>query len=254
MLPMFLLDRDEKKHRRRGVCVALAVVLAGCGSGDDEDAVTLERAVSTTVDVADTVEIAPVDELDESDELVDGGITTSAVAEDPADRSEIPPTKDVITRSPDATGDGSPPQDVGTAIVRITDADGNVCEVCLWLADDASERSTGLMGVYDLGQPIGMAFAWDAPTSGNFFMFNTPTPLSIAWFAPDGSYVSEADMAPCITDDSSTCERYGAGGEYTLAIEMFQGELGKVGIGPGSTAEIVKLPDPGDETICPLLG
>jgi uncharacterized protein len=244
----------------RGVAVALAMVLAACGSGDDDAAVTLEpvATIDAATDDADDVDALDGDDLDVAvaadDELIEGGITTSAVADDVADRSEIPPTKGVITRSPDATGDGSPPQDVGTAIVRITDADGNVCEVCMWLADDASERSTGLMGVYDLGQSIGMAFAWDAPTSGNFFMFNTPTPLSIAWFAPDGSYVSEADMAPCITDDSSTCERYGADGEYMLAIEMFQGELGKVGIGPGSRAEVVKLSDPADEATCPLLG
>lgn len=252
------------QRRSRGGWVAallLGLLLAACGSGNEASTVTLEQVETTTNGVdpvsGDTTVSAEGDDSDSvviDGELTDDGITTSAVADESAERLEIAPTKGVTTRSPDAVGDGAPPQDVGTAIVRITDADGNTCEVCMWLADEAGERSTGLMGVFDLDRPIGMAFAWDAPTSGNFFMLNTPTPLSIAWFAADGSYVSETDMEPCITDDSSSCERYGAGGEYTLAIEMFQGELGKVGIGPGSRAEIVKLPEPGTENICPLLG
>lgn len=249
--PTTLLSFQVQKQRGWVVAAAFGVLLAACGSGDASTTDTLEQVDTTVGDVASDPEVETV-VVD--GELTDDGITTSAVADEAAERSDVAPTKDVITRSPDAVGDGSPPQNVGTAIVRITDADGNTCEVCMWLADEAAERSTGLMGVFDLGQPIGMAFTWDAPTSGNFFMLNTPTPLSIAWFASDGSYASEADMEPCITDDSSTCERYGAGGDYMLAIEMFQGELGKVGIGPGSRAEIVKLPEAGAETICPLIG
>lgn len=247
------------------VTVGLLLALAACGSGEGSTAETLEQVAATVAGESadavdpdddaenDAVVIEASDDDGATGDLNSDDIATSAVADEAADRSLVPPRKGVTTRSADAVGDGSPPQDVGTAIIRITDADGNVCEVCMWHADEADERSTGLMGVLDLDVPIGMAFAWDAPTSGNFFMFNTPTPLSIAWFAPDGSYLSEADMAPCDTDDSSTCERYGTTGEYTLAIEMFQGELGKVGIGPGSRAEVVKLPEAGREHICPLL-
>ncbi len=238
---------QERMHGVRAVLIGFALlIVAACGSGEGSTAETLEPVATTVVgDIGDET----TDAQFSGDE-----ITTSAVADEVADRTQLAPTKGVATRSPDAVGDGSPPEDVGTAIIRITDAEGNVCDVCMWHADEATERSTGLMGVLDLGQPIGMAFAWDAPTSGNFFMLNTPTPLSIAWFAPDGSYLNETDMAPCITDDASTCQRYGAAGEYTLAIEMFEGQLGKVGIGPGSRAEVVKLPEDGFEHLCPLLG
>ena len=43
----------------------------------------------------------------------------------------------------------------------------------------------------------GMVFVWDEDTEGGFWMRNTPTPLSIAWFDADGDFVSSADMEPC---------------------------------------------------------
>lgn len=164
-----------------------------------------------------------------------GDGTQSGVVDDP------PGSDEIRRRSPEAVGDGDPPRGVGTSIVEITDSDGEVCRVCMWHADEGSERSSGLMGVRDLGEPVGMAFAWDAPTSGRFYMFSTPTPLSIAWFSPDGAFLSETDMEPCLDETSANCERYATTGEYTLAIEMFQGELAKVGIGPGSTARVVAV-------------
>ena len=121
---------------------------------------------------------------------------------------------------------------------------------CMWLADTTDERSQGLRGVDDLGGPVGMAFAFDPPATGNFFMFETPTPLSIAWFDPTGSFLSATDMRPCLDEASSRCERYGTTGPYTLAIEMFQGELGKIGIGPGSTAAVVAVTEPGGDSRC----
>jgi len=146
---------------------------------------------------------------------------------------------EVRTRSDDAVGDGVRPEGVGTVTARITSADGQICDVCLWLASEPEQRHRGLMGVTDLGDPVGMAFVWEAPTSGNFFMFGTPTPLSIAWFSPNGDFVTEADMDPCLTEDPSTCERYGPGVEYDLAIEMLDGELDEVGIGIGSSVELL---------------
>ncbi|MGA9278147.1 DUF192 domain-containing protein, partial [Ilumatobacter sp.] len=133
---------------------------------------------------------------------------------------------------PESTG--VQPEGFTTVQARVTSADGEVCEVCLWLADTDAERSRGLMGVTDLGDAVGMVFTWEAPVSSRFVMIGTPTPLSIAWFADDGSYVSGADMEPCVDGDPSACARYAATGEYTAAIEMFQGELDAIGIGPGA--------------------
>ncbi len=122
--------------------------------------------------------------------------------------------------------------------VRITDAGGEVCEKCLWLADESEERQTGLMEVTDLGEPSGMLFAFDGEVEGSFFMRNTPTPLSIAWFASDGSFVSSTDMDPC-PDGTDPCPLFTATGPYRFAVEVFQGDLLDLGIGPGSSIEVL---------------
>jgi uncharacterized membrane protein (UPF0127 family) len=133
---------------------------------------------------------------------------------------------------------------------EITGIDGSVCEICLWLADTPEERARGLMGVDDLGGADGMVFRWDQPVAGTFYMFQTPTPLSIAWFGTDGVFVGSAEMAPCMVDDASLCESYGpGGGTYTAAIEVFAGGLEPLGIGPGSRL-VVSDGDEGGR--CPL--
>jgi hypothetical protein len=134
---------------------------------------------------------------------------------------------------------GRQPEGFTTIRAQVTGADGDVCEICLWLADDSDERARGLMGVNDLGDADGMAFRFDEPTSGTFWMFDTPTPLSIAWFDPDGHLVGSADMSPCIDTEASACPSYAPGSEYDLAIEVFAGGLEELGLGPGSRVELL---------------
>jgi uncharacterized membrane protein (UPF0127 family) len=134
---------------------------------------------------------------------------------------------------------GVVPEGFTTVQARITDADGEVCEVCLWLADDGAERARGLMGVTDLGDAAGMLFRYDEPHGGSFYMFQTPTPLSIAWFAADGRYVGAAEMEPCLDSDAGDCPLYAPDAEYTLALEVFAGGLEPLGVGPGSRIELI---------------
>jgi uncharacterized membrane protein (UPF0127 family) len=131
------------------------------------------------------------------------------------------------------------PQGFSTVTAQITNPDGEVCQVCLWLADSADERGRGLMGVTGLGGPVGMAFLFEEPVNGNFFMFKTPTPLSIAWFAEDGSMVGVADMAPCLEEDSADCPRYSPGAAYQVVIEVFEGDLPGLGLEPGASVELI---------------
>jgi len=135
---------------------------------------------------------------------------------------------------------GRQPKGFTTIQARITEADGEVCEVCLWLADDGAERGRGLMGVTDLADAVGMAFLFEEATAGSFYMFQTPSPLSISWFSPDGGHVGSADMEPCLDTPAGECPLYSPDAPYDLAIEVFDGGLERLGLGPGSRVELIE--------------
>jgi hypothetical protein len=148
------------------------------------------------------------------------------------------------------TEPGQQPEGFSTMTARITETDGQVCDVCVWLADTPEERGRGLMEVTDLGEAVGMVFRFDEPIAGSFYMFQTPTPLSIAWFAPDdGEFVGTADMAPCLDTPAGECPLYSPGAEYDLALEVFEGELVDLGVGPGARLELI---DGTEADGCPL--
>ncbi len=172
----------------------------------------------------------------------------SSTGGSPAVTQEPAPVPAVDGTAPDdstaaAPTDGALPEGFTTVTARITEADGDVCEVCLWLADSAEERSRGLMGVTDLGDAAGMAFVFEEASQGAFYMYRTPMPVSIAWVAPDGSFVGSADMTPCLDTPSQDCPRYRPEQSYDLAIEVFDDGTGDalaaLGIGPGARVELV---------------
>lgn len=192
--------------------------------------VALRRPSLVSIVVAAAVAAALVGCADES-----STDTTDTIA---GGSSPVTDVTDTVTSTSDPDP-GQQPEGFSTVLARITEADGEVCEVCLWLADDADERSRGLMGVTDLGDAAGMAFLFDQPTRGSFYMFQTPTPLSIAWFGPDGEQVGSADMAPCLDTPAGDCPLYSPDGEYDVAIEVFEGGLEPLGLGPGSSVELI---------------
>ncbi len=117
--------------------------------------------------------------------------------------------------------------------VTIRDANEATRQFCLWLAATPDQRQRGLRGVTDLAGKSGMLFTFDVDTQDPFWMFQTVMPLSIAFFDSRGEFVSSADMAPC-AGTSDTCPTYVADAQYRDAIEVPQGTLGDLGIGPGS--------------------
>ena len=74
------------------------------------------------------------------------------------------------------SADGQPAGFELTA-ARVTAADGEVCELCLWLADSPDRRRQGLIGVTDLGRADGMVFRYDEPSPSAFHMRGAPLPL-----------------------------------------------------------------------------
>jgi uncharacterized membrane protein (UPF0127 family) len=149
----------------------------------------------------------------------------------------------VSTQVSSATPPASPgsvpgvvPQGFGTIAARVTASDGEICELCLWLADDPATRSLGLMQVTDLGGLDGMAFLYDSPHTTSFTMRNTVMPLSIVFFDAGGAHLDEFDMEPCVAEP---CPSYPTPTDFVVAIEVPQGGLANLGIGPGSLLELL---------------
>ena len=209
--------------RRVARAAALAVVLAvaatacsdGGGSGGASGAGTTTESTAPPVTDAPEGPSGPMSIEDLT--TATGG--ASAVEESAVEVAEPP------------TGP-APVDNVGETVITITDRDGNVTACCVLVAATAAQRERGLMEVTDLQGYTGMLFVWEDDTGGGFWMRNTPTPLSIAWYAADGSFVSSAEMEPC--GDSDSCPTYNPDGDYRFALETFQGDLAALGAGPGS--------------------
>jgi uncharacterized membrane protein (UPF0127 family) len=105
---------------------------------------------------------------------------------------------------------------------------------CALLAQTEAERGIGLMNRRDLAGYDAMIFLWPAPTTEAFYMKDTLIPLSIAWFDQSTHFVSETDMAPCPPAVVS-CPLFSAAAPYTVAVEVPEGGLPGLGIGPGSS-------------------
>ena len=180
----------------------------------------------------------------------EGSSSSVPVADSTAPSPDIPPAtgSDDTTPSDPSVRSSVEPEGFSTVAVEIISPEGKVCEVCMWLADAADERARGLMGVTDLGGAAGMLFAFDDETNGSFYMYRTPTPLSIAWFDADGQFVSATDMEPCVDRSAGDCPRYSAVDGYRWAIETFAGGLAPLGILPGSVLRIV---DSSEVSTCP---
>ena len=119
--------------------------------------------------------------------------------------------------------------------VVLTGADGEQHDVAVWVADTAEERGRGLMGVTDLGAAVGMLFVFDAEGLPQFYMWQTPMPLDIAFFAADGTFVDSASMEPCLQPPSDACTRYASAEPYLLALELPSGGLTELDLAAGAS-------------------
>lgn len=109
-------------------------------------------------------------------------------------------------------------------------------QLCALLARTAAQQAKGLMQRTDLAGHVGMLFVFTDDSSENFYMRNTPMPLSIAWFDSAGRFVSSTDMPPCA--DRDNCPTYAAARPYRYALEVPRGQLSALGIGPSSTITV----------------
>lgn len=126
----------------------------------------------------------------------------------------------------------------GEVAFRVQPAEGGsvVTAFCALLAATDAQRARGLMEVTDLAGYDGMVFQFPRSTTSAFFMRNTPMPLSIAWFAADGRFISSADMDPC--PDRDGCPTYSPAAPYRFALEVPRGQLARLGIRAGSVLQL----------------
>lgn len=160
-------------------------------------------------------------------------------ADQPADPYIEPPTTSTTVPAVSPPGDPARVPLTGFDEVALTVAPpdgGDLLAWCLLAARTMEQRARGLMEVTDLQGYSGMAFIYDTDVTNQFYMRNTPTPLSIAWVDAQGSIVSSTDMAPC--EDKEGCPLYPPAGPYRTAIEVFQGDLPALGIVEGATVYV----------------
>jgi uncharacterized membrane protein (UPF0127 family) len=97
----------------------------------------------------------------------------------------------------------------------------------VYVARSDEERAQGLMYRRDLPQDEGMLFMCDEREVQNFWMKDTPLPLSIAFLEEDGTILRIADLEPHDLEGESS------GHPVRFVLEVNQGWFAERGIVPG---------------------
>jgi len=121
-------------------------------------------------------------------------------------------------------------EDVGAQKIALVGPDKQAISVTVEIADDAQERSKGLMDRSELPEDHGMLFMFTTAEPLTFWMKNTLIPLDIIFFDGRGSVIGSDSMVPCTEDP---CLRYTSSGPAMSALEVSAGFIEKHGIGAG---------------------
>lgn len=108
--------------------------------------------------------------------------------------------------------------------------------VRLQLAVHLPEMRRGLMERRDLGPDDGMIFIYERPQRLSFWMRNTPTPLDIGFFRPDGTLAEVYPLHPF--DETPVASR---ADDLQFAIELKQGWFREHGVRPGAQLDLAAL-------------
>ena len=102
------------------------------------------------------------------------------------------------------------------------------------IANTPQSRERGLMQREHLCAGCGMLFVFEKAGRYNFWMKDTPLPLSIAFIAANGAIINVAEMQANTTDSHS------AKGDALYALEMPSGWFARNGITPGHKVRGIK--------------
>lgn len=118
------------------------------------------------------------------------------------------------------------PMKVGDKVVRMQ------------LAVRDHEMQRGLMERRNLGRDDGMIFIYERPQKMQFWMRNTPTPLDIGFFSPEGVLKEIYALHPF--DEKPVGS---TGTDLQFALEMNQGWFRENGATPGAQLDLEALAD-----------
>lgn len=96
------------------------------------------------------------------------------------------------------------------------------------VASTPEQRAKGLMWRRDMPLHEGMLFVFEQPSVQCFWMMNTPSPLTAAFVADDGTIVNLADMKPLSTESHCSAR------PVRFVLEMNQGWFEKKGLRAGA--------------------
>ena len=166
------------------------------------------------------------------------------------DDPQLAPPSTTTTAADEEAGDGGgaagarePLEGFDEVAFRVSPEGAQASTWCALLAAELEQRQQGLSDQDDLRGYEAMIFRFDEPSTARFTMQDTRIPLSIAFFDADGAFVSSRDMDPC-PPGSDTCPTYGAEAPFVHALEVEQGGLDALGIGPGSRLSFPDEPCP----------
>jgi uncharacterized protein len=108
--------------------------------------------------------------------------------------------------------------------------------VQMQLAIYSAEMEHGLMGRRELGRDQGMLFVYVTPVQMRFWMRDTPLPLDIGFFSPEGELKEIYSMLPF--DETIILSH---DGRLQFALEMNQGWFHDNGVRPGARLDLVAL-------------
>ena len=138
------------------------------------------------------------------------------------------------------------------ANLTISSRGQNDITVQVEVADEASERSQGLMCRDPVPSGTGMLFTYDTDRSSGFWMFNTYAPIDILYLDQSGHVVDNIYMSPCTrglsegsdTDDgwktrcATEANAYIPSGAWRNTLELPAGWLETQGLGGPLDQEI----------------
>lgn len=120
----------------------------------------------------------------------------------------------------------------GFTRITVVNQSGSEIDLLVEIADDAQERTRGLMLRESLPESQGMLFVFEQEGNHSFWMKDTTIPLSIAFIDGAGNIIGIRNMEPLDLTLLSP------GAPYLYAVEVNRGWFERNGIGIGSTVNI----------------